>query len=102
MGDTKSQLTPITDKAKEMFGKIRAKKKTKASDEDTAEHFCTKLAALDEHLDRLTARKEADLKTEKGSEDKNLQSVALLRTMRQLLDGVIECAEEYSGAGKTN
>ena len=96
MGDTKKQMSSITDKAKEMFGKVASKRKPTIS--DGPQTFADRLAEIDESLDRIIVNKEAELKNEKGQEEKNSLALAKLRTMRFHLDEVIHAASEYSGS----
>jgi|GEM_PF-4394855 len=94
MGDTKAALTPTTSKAKKLFGKIVSKKK-KPDAQVVAQAFADRLAELDADLDKLIVGKEADLRSEKGQEEKNGISLARLKLMRFHLDEVINTTADY-------
>lgn len=94
MGDTKSQMTGNTDKAKSLFGTIMSKKKK--SDDAQPQTFADKLAEIDTDLEKIILNKEAEFKNEKGQEDKNRVALGRLRTMRFHLDEMINAAAEYA------
>lgn len=95
MGAVKDEMKPTTEKGSKLFGIIKSKKKAKDAPE-TAKTFCDKLAEIDMDLERLITIKEADLKNEKGQEDKNSVSLSRLKAMKFHLDEVINHAAEYS------
>lgn len=95
MGDTKSAMQATSDKAKGLLGTIMSKKPKAKDAQAGAQTFADRVGDLDTELDKLIVGKEADLRTEKGQEEKNTQSLAKLRTMRFHLDEMIEQIANY-------
>jgi len=92
MGKVKSELTPKKSKTVSMFSRFTKKKVTK---QDKAQNLADNLQLVDEKLDALLRVKEAELGAERGQEDTNRKSLALLRTMRFHVDQCIDAAASY-------
>lgn len=97
MGTCKDAMTPSTARGKSLMDRIRGKK-NKKTPEKGAENLVDKLAEMQETLDSLIQTKQAELKAEKGQEEKNRRSLSLLVTMQFHLDQVIDNAAEYGNS----
>lgn len=100
MGDVKNEMKPTTkDLTKsedgKMFGLLKRKPKQETVS-DKAQTFADMVNKADESLQGLIMKKEAELDTEKGSEDYNRKALAHLKTMSFHLDAVINAAADYS------
>ena len=96
MGTCRDEMTPKTEKAKGLFGKILSKKKSAPDTSAKAQTFADSVADADEKLGELIVTKKAELASEKGREDYNRRALALLESMSFHLDRVIEAGAEYS------
>lgn len=96
MGECKTAMTPTTEKAKSLFGRIASKKKKSDSKQDVAKSFCDQLAELDETLTKLITTKEAELKAEKGREEYNQLALSKLKSINFHIESAVEIAEGYT------
>jgi len=94
MGDCKDNMIPSTPATDKSFGFFKSKKNDKSQGNKEL-NFADIITAADESLAKLLIKKEVDLKTEKGSEDKNRISLSILRNMSWHLDQIVELGSEY-------
>jgi hypothetical protein len=95
MGDCKDQLQPNTtkeDKGSKLLGMLKSKKK---EDTNTPDTFADLIAKADKKMVEMLAQKEADLRTEKGQEDKNRVALSKVRAAAWHLDEIIEIIASY-------
>jgi len=95
MGDCKDQLQPSStkdDKGNKLLGMLKSKRK---EDPGTSDTFADYIAKADKKMVEMLAQKEADLKTEKGQEDKNRVALSKLRAAAWHIDEVIEIIASY-------
>lgn len=94
MGTVKDKVTPQSDKAKDIFSKVRDKfgKRKRNEIENLAEQF----TALETTLRILIVQKENDLKNELSQQAENIEKMVKLRTMLSLIELAIYEADQYA------
>ena len=100
MGDCKNNMEGFKDsncqeKDKSLFNVFSSRKKSKASI-DAPTTFASSILDAEKRLVELIQKKEVDLRTEKGAEEKNQKSLAILKTMQFYIDHIIDLGNEYS------
>ena len=93
MGEAKDSMKPTNPDEK--FGFFKSKKKAATTAEGKAPSFADIIGSADETLAKLIMKKEVDFKTERGQEEANRKSLAILQTMMWHLDQIAELGNQY-------
>jgi hypothetical protein len=93
MGEVKDSMTPKKDENKSVFKDILGRRGKRQKDQPR--DFADNISSAYNEIDKLIAVKETDLLKEKGKEDENSQSIAILKTMRYHIEECVDLAEFY-------